>query len=306
MECVRAATAAPSLHNSQPWRFRIGDDHVDVYADSTRQLSILDPLGRELMVSVGAALFTLRLAIRNAGYLPVLDLFPSGDDSRLVSRVWAGRRLAPTSRVASLAMAVERRHTNRLPFARAALPASAVERLVVAAHLEGAALALANPVGRDAILGMSRAADRRLRGRYGYDGELARWTGLRNGRRDGVPRSAIGPSDALGVLPIRDFALPQRDSVEFEPHPAIAVLATRGDGTAQWVKSGQALQRVLLTATGLGLATTPISQPVEVPAVRSLLTDTRTGTWAQMVLRIGYGRPVPATPRRPVTDVLLT
>jgi len=69
--------------------------------------------------------------------------------------------------------------------------------------------------------------------------------------------------------------------------------------------AGQALQRVLLTATALGLATTPISQPVEVPAVRRLLTATGTGTWAQMVLRAGYGRPAPATPRRPWKDVLV-
>ncbi|MGA5298308.1 Acg family FMN-binding oxidoreductase [Nucisporomicrobium flavum] len=308
-ECVRTATAAPSLHNSQPWRFRVGDDHVDVYADRGRQLTVLDPTGRELLISVGAAVFTLRLAIRDAGCLPVLTLFPDPQRPDLVARVSVGRPAASTPGVASLALAVGRRHTNRYPFADTALPADAVERLVTAAHLEGAALAVASPVGRDAILGMSRAADRRLRERDGYDAELARWTKPGRGRQDGVPVTAIGPWDALEVLPVRDFALPRRDrdplTAEFEPHPTIVVLATRGDGPEDWLRAGQALQRVLLTATGLGLATTPISQPVELPAVRALLTDTGTGAWAQMVLRVGYGRPVPATPRRPLKDVLL-
>jgi hypothetical protein len=71
------------------------------------------------------------------------------------------------------------------------------------------------------------------------------------------------------------------------------------------VSAGQALQRVLLTATWQNLSTTPISQPVEIPAVRRLLTDARSGKWAQMVLRVGYGRPSTATPRRPLAEVLL-
>jgi hypothetical protein len=83
------------------------------------------------------------------------------------------------------------------------------------------------------------------------------------------------------------------------------VLSTDGDRREQWVHAGQALQRVLLTATRLKLATTPISQPVELPAVRELLTDTAAGRWAQIIVRLGYGQPAPATPRRPLAEVLL-
>ncbi|BCJ50159.1 hypothetical protein Asp14428_16340 [Actinoplanes sp. NBRC 14428] len=305
-ECVRTATAAPSLHNSQPWLFRVGENHVDVYADRTRQLPVLDPDGRELMISVGAALFTLRLAFRAAGCLPLLDLFPSRHDGDLVARVAAGRRAEPTPGVTSLAAAVERRHTNRYPFADTALPADAVERLIAAARLEGAALAVATPAGRDAVLGMSHAADRHLRARDGYADELARWTAPGRGRRDGVPVTALGPWDAREVLPVRDFHLPRSaGGARFEPHPTLVVLTTRGDGPAEWVQAGQALQRVLLAATTLGLAATPVSQPVELPAARSRLSDPRTDTWAQMVLRLGYGRPVPGTPRRPLKDVMV-
>jgi nitroreductase family protein len=307
--CVQSATAAPSLHNSQPWRFRVGPDGVDVYADHSRQLQVLDPFGRELLISVGAAVFTLRLAIRHEGHLPMIELFPDPTEPDLVARVRAGGAVVVDPAVEALAAAIEHRHTNRWPFARSVVPADGVEQLTDAARLEGATLTVASAISRNAILGLSQAADRQLRAVGGYRAELARWTAAGPTRRDGVPPTAIGPWDALETLPIRDFGLLQphmdRPTELFEPYPTIMVLATEGDDPADWVRAGQALQRVLLTATWLNLASTPISQPIEVPGIRELLTETRDGIWAQMILRLGYGRPGVATPRRPLRDVLL-
>ncbi|MFC7530107.1 hypothetical protein [Actinoplanes sp. GCM10030250] len=171
-------------------------------------------------------------------------------------------------------------------------------------------MTVASPAGRNAIIALSQAADRRQRATGGYRAELARWTIHRIAHRDGVPPTAIGPWDALETMPIRDFGLLQpqlnRPTEAFEPYPSIMVLATAGDDAAAWLTAGQALQRVLLTATWHNLATTPISQPVEIPAIREQLTDTRKGIWAQMILRVGYGRPAPATPRRPLSEVLET
>lgn len=308
--CVRAATLAPSLHNSQPWRFRIGAHGVDVYADPHRQLDVLDPVGRELLISVGAAVFTLRLAIRGAGYLSDHVLFPDAAEPDLVARISLRRPAAPTPAAEALNAAIPHRHTNRWPFAHSVVPADAAEHLADAARREGARLTVASAVSRTAILGLSQEADRVLRAKGHYRAELARWTSPHRGRRDGVPSTAYGPWDAMEILPIRDFGLlqPQRDraAAKFEPYPTIMVLSTDGDTRSHWVNAGQALQRVLLTATWLNLSTTPISQPVEIPAVRRLLTDTRSGTWAQIVLRVGYGRPAATTPRRPLADVLLS
>ncbi|MCA2218983.1 Acg family FMN-binding oxidoreductase [Jidongwangia harbinensis] len=307
--CVRSATAAPSLHNSQPWRFHIGARGVEVYADPHRRLDVLDPTGREMLISVGAAMFTLRLAIRGAGYLSDLKLFPVAAEPDLVARVTVRRSMAPPPAAEALVAAIPHRHTNRWPFVRSVVPADAVERLVDAARREGATLTVAGAASRNAILSLSQQADRVLRAKGRYRAELARWTSPHRGRRDGVPSTAIGPWDALEVLPIRDFGLLQprldRPVVQFEPYPTIMVLSTDGDTRRHWVGAGQALQRVLLTATWLNLSTTPISQPVEIPAVRRLLTDTRTGKWAQIVLRVGYGRPATATPRRRLAEVLI-
>jgi hypothetical protein len=118
-----------------------------------------------------------------------------------------------------------------------------------------------------------------------------------------------GPWAALETLPLRDFGLNQprqdRRDEPFEPHPTILVLCTTGDTAEQWVRAGQAMQRVLLVATVRGLAATPMSQPLEIPALREAVTNTSTGQWAQVVLRVGYGQPTATTPRRPLTEVLM-
>ncbi|GIE82318.1 nitroreductase [Actinoplanes philippinensis] len=306
--CVRAATLAPSLHNSQPWRFRISDGVVDVFADPGRRLDVLDPGGRELMISVGAAVFTLRLRILADGLRPSVAYFPDAERPDLVARVTTGEPVAAPDETLRLAAAIEHRHTNRQPFARATIPADVLDALRAAAVAEDATLTVANPVSRNAIIALSQVADRRLRAAGGYRAELARWTTHRQPHRDGVPHTAAGPWDALETMPIRDFGLlrpaPARPTEAFEPYPVIMVLATAGDDRAAWLAAGQALQRVLLTATWHNLATTPISQPVEIPAIREQLTDTGAGVWAQMVLRAGYGRPTVATPRRPLGDVI--
>lgn len=302
-----AAIRAPSLHNSQPWLFRIRGSEVEVYADPARRLQVLDPDGREQLISVGAAVFTLRLALRRAGYASDVTLFPRPDDADLVATVTMTHSAMVTPDVAALAAAIPHRHTSRWPFAQRSVPADVLDHLRDAARWEGAVLAEAGPAARDAILSMVRSADRLLHARPGYRDEVTRWTG--GGLRpDGVPGWAVGPWDALEYVPIRDFAelspLP-RPSAEFEPDPTILVLASAGDRRCDWVRAGQALQRVLLAATRKGLATTPLSQPVEVPAVRRLLLDPRAGLTVQMVLRIGYGRQAGRTPRRSLSDVLL-
>jgi hypothetical protein len=124
-----------------------------------------------------------------------------------------------------------------------------------------------------------------------------------------VPPQAFGPWAALETLPLRDYGLTQpqlqRRDEPFEPYPTILVLSTNGDTADAWVRAGQALQRVLLVATVHDLATTPMSQPLEIPALRELVTDTRTGRWAQVILRVGYGQPTAVTPRRPLNEVLI-
>lgn len=318
--CLLAATTAPSIHNTQPWLFRPHRGAMEVLVDRRRQLPTLDPTGRELYVSVGAAVFTLVLALRACGWATDVELMPIDTTALLDERVAgfadvAARvvvvRPAPASpTVRALAHAIPVRHTNRRPFLDRPVPPTVIADLAVAAAAQGTRLVTADAPLRQAVLSLTRTAERRQREDPDYLAELRRWTSAGGpGRRDGVPREALGPRAADGALPLRDFAIAHgvpSTVVEFEREPTIMLLMTAGDQTVDWLKAGMALQSVLLTATVRGLAASPLSQLTEVPALRELVTDTVTGEVAQTVLRVGYARHFAApTPRRDLDEVLV-
>jgi nitroreductase len=309
-ECLLAATAAPSVHNTQPWLFRPRGDVVDVFADRRRQLATLDPEGRELLVSVGAAVFNLRVAVRAHGRESQVRLLPDASDRNLAARLFLGRTAEAPGAARALAGAIARRHTNRRPFADKPVPFGTLEELAGAAVAESAELLALDPALRAGVLSLTRTAENRMRDNPHYRDELAAWTTPGGpGRRDGVPRQAFGPRDRQDALPLRDFALATSAptaTVAFEPDPTLLLLFTSDDSPADWLRAGAALQRVLLTATLRGLAATPLSQVVEIPRLRALLADSATGQVVQTVLRVGYPTsPAAPTPRRALEDVLL-
>jgi hypothetical protein len=308
--CVLAAIAAPSVHNTQPWLFRPRADGVDVLVDRGRQLRTLDPLGREMFVSVGAALFNLRVALRARGFEPFIERCPGPSDPDLAARIRVVGTAEVTTASRLLAEAITRRHTDRRPFAQRPVPDRVLDDLAEAAIAEQAVLFVADDVLRDGVLALTRTAEKRLRDEEHYRAEIIAWTtpgGV--GRRDGVPREALGPRAPDAALPLRDFAFGRgipTATVVFEPNPTIVLLLTADDTESGWLRAGEALQRVLLTATVHGLASTPLSQLTEIPALRGLLADQATGQIVQTVLRIGYpvapGRP---TPRRDIDEVII-
>jgi nitroreductase len=306
--CLEAATAAPSVHNSQPWRFRQRDGGIDLLADPHRSLEVIDPSGRALLMSVAAALLNLRVAMLARGRTPMLRLLPSPAEPDLVARVTVGAPVRTTETARLLAQAIPRRHTNRRPYADVAVPDEVIAELVAAAATEGATLTVLDPPAAAGVLSLVRTAENRWRNDPAYWAELARWTRQTPGRRDGVPAEAFGPRPTREAVPVRDFGLVQpvahRATERFEHEPVLALLHTIGDGRRQWLHAGQAMQRTLLTATVRGLSTSLMTQPVEIPQLRLLLTEEAARS-PQAIIRLGYGRPSPPSPRRSVRDVLL-
>ena len=304
---LSAAVAAPSIHNTQPWRFRIRDGGFDVLADHDRALDVIDPQRRALYLSLGAAVFNLRLALAAAGHTPLLVAVPNDADH--VARVELGHRRMPSQGTRLLAAAIPRRRTNRRPYYGAPVPAGTVEQLCAMAagpHTEVTAL---DPVRRNAVLGLTWAADARQRSDPAYRREVVAWTASNDGRRDGVPREAFGPRPAMSAVAVRDFGLilppDERQTARFEADPQLLMLRSLGDDRAAWLHSGQALQRVLLMATVRGVAVQPLTQALEVPDLRRLLTGTSGHWWPQMLLRIGYGQAAPGSPRRPASACMV-
>jgi nitroreductase len=305
---VGAALRAPSLHNSQPWRFRVRGDVLEVRCDLQRRLPASDPTGWAARLAIGAALFNLRLAVAMQGWEPAVRLLPEPADPDLLAELSPGQRRPATQAEERLWQAIWRRHSNRAPFWPDPVPTDARARLVAAAAAEGGWLALligAGPV--NALAEIAQTANQALMRDPDYRAELAAWT--RNGRAaaDGVPTDAGGPSPApQDLLPQRPFGRQLRGpGGDFEPQPLVAVLGAVGDTPGDQLVAGQALERVLLTATDDGLAVSMVSQPIEVASAREDLRLALHQYGApQMVLRIGYGMPASVTPRRRVEDVL--
>jgi nitroreductase len=306
VDLVTAATMAPSMHNTQPWRFRIepASQTIGLRADPARMLRFGDPAGRALHIACGAALFNLRLAAAMAGRQPVFRLLPDPGQPLLLATVRLAGWRQPQPDERELHEAITARHTNRSPYSGRPVPPGVLAELAEAARIEGAILHFPDHQEAIRLLGLARDAERALLSDPAYREELARWAG---GARDreGIPDEVLAPHDPRGTAPVRDFTPAGPASYAwFEDEPQLAVLSTHFSGRADWLRAGQALQRVWLTATSRGLAVSPLTHPLET-ADAWLVRDPRSSVEdPQMILRLGYGLPVLRTHRRPIADVL--
>ncbi|ACU36486.1 nitroreductase family protein [Actinosynnema pretiosum subsp. pretiosum] len=304
---LEAASLAPSVHNTQPWLFRVAEDRIELHADTSRALRATDPEDRELRLSCGAALLNLRVALEGAGVRTTVAVAHGTGSGALAVLRRVGGAAQPEP---ALVAAIPRRRTNRRPFRADPVPLGFRTALVRAAERERSWLhVVTDREERARLRGMVARAHRELDADPRVQAELRRWTGLRVGA-DGVPTRAAGPRPAAGdEWATRDFlarGLPERvGAAESGGGDLVAVLCSYHDGPAAEVRAGQAMQRVLLTATSLGLSASFLSQPVEVPAIREEVRLLAGGPFPQTVLRLGFGEPVPPTPRRSVADLLM-
>jgi nitroreductase len=305
-ELIGAATRAPSIHNSQPWRFRHGGDDIEVLVDPDRMTRAGDPTGRAARVSCGAAVLNLRLALAVRGTPADVTVCPPGADD-VVARLSPGRPRPATPHEHRLFAAIPRRHSNRHPFAETPVPVAVRTDLIRAASDEGGWLDLVlGPAALDDTARLVGIADDILNRDEAYRAELHAWTRSTVDTTDGVPQAAGGPAPRPGeLLRRRDFG-GDSGGREFEHEPLVGVLGGPGDRPADDMVAGMALQRVLLTATDLGLASSMFSQPIDVPAVREeLRVAIGRHDPPQMLLRFGYAVALAPTPRRPAHEVIV-
>jgi hypothetical protein len=302
------ATRAPSIHNTQPWRFRVGERAVELWCDP-RYKTLDDPLGREMLISCGAALFGLRLAVRSLGYLPVVRLLPDSAQLRLMARISIGAAAPMNGLERRMLTAVPHRHTHRGPFLSEPLPPGLLAGLQNDALTEGATLALVGEgLSLDRLSRLATAAARVVGLDPGERDEIRRWTrSAENRARLGIPGTALTSGapgdDQPGRLPQRDFDLGRglgRLPGGGAPPAATAVLLTAGDHRADWLRAGQALQRLLLHAASAWVFASLYSQPLENPLIRELIRDQLALPGdPQMLLQLGRAASAATTARRP-------
>ena len=312
------AILAPSSHNTQPWLFKIDSEAIYLYADRGRGLSIADPEGRELVISCGTALFNLRIALHHFGYKGKIITFPNPANSELLACIKLGYRIKESTDNNLLFNAISKRHTNRQNYQWWDAPQSLLRWLQSDAELEGVWLHIVkNNNIRHQMAELIVRAEHQLMADPNYRQELANWIRpANNSNHDGIPGYAQGINEhfdfatPLFATVLRTFDLgndlAERSRKLVEQSPAIVVLGTQNDTQSDWLKVGQALERILLRSQAVGLSCSFLNQPVQVPQLRSQLNKILSQPgFPQLILRLGFCKQVKPTPRRTVEEVLI-
>lgn len=309
---LRYAVLAPSGHNSQPWSFRIAGESIEVYADLTRRLPVSDPTDRELLLSVGAAIANLRVAAAHFGFTTFVDYPPTGGADQPVALVKLVETCNPDEGLRRLFGAITTRHTNRTEFENREIDADALGRLCDYVENLGVA-AFVPPHERTRAGQLIEEADRILMANDAWRGELADWVRPNDSLDgDGMSGDAFGiPGPLASFAPwlVRSFDMGEsrgRADREFAEKAAGLIVICSNDDRVSLLRTGEKLESLLLFLTTLGIGYAFLNQPVEVPTLRrELWSLTRSIRPPQLLLRIGYARPVRTPmPRRPVDAVV--
>lgn len=303
-------TRAPSIHNTQPWRWRVGATTLALHSDPEMQLHSADPDQRALIISCGAALHHCVVALAAMGWRARVHRLPDPGDSRQLATIDVEPQLPGQSDIA-LAAAIPRRRTDRRAYSSWPVAGDDIALMAARAAQSGVMLRQVDSLDRmkkivtQAICNHATNDD--------YVRELTTWSG-RYGSVAGVPARNVPPSDPTAPIPGRLFAgpgLPQPSGVAAaDDNAAILALGTDNDDRLARLRAGEATSLLLLTATAVGLACCPITEPLEIEETRDAVRTDVFGAsgYPQMLLRVGWAPinadPLPSTPRRSLSQVV--
>lgn len=304
------ATRAPSVLNTQPWRFCIGTNSLHLYANRSLQLRSTDPDGRELMISCGVVLNHCVIAFAAEGWQARVHRIPNPADPDHLASIEL-KRYPPTEVDIALAAAIPRRRTDRRHYS--SRPVAIKDIALMGARAARAGVMLRKVEGLTHLSLLVAQAAERHAASYDYLNELTRWTG-RYASAAGVPAHSAPKYDPAAAIPRRVFAGATLDESAGAPpafdNAIVLALGTRADDDVARLRAGEATSLVLLTSTVSGLASCPITEPLEIAEIREQVRTDVFGDsgYPQMLLRIGWApvdaEPLPATPRRPLAELV--
>jgi len=311
-EAACVATRAPSIANSQPWLWRINNSVLELRCDPSRQLRVADPHGQLMVISCGALLHHATVVLAMLGADVSVERIDDACDPVLLARLRLTGTRAVTAEDMRLHHALRNRRTDRRPFrGTGPLPTTVIDLLSDVAAPFAVATHVFDPqeVG---FLGHVVREAAHIHDKSGsYRDEMAAWTTHRNPMgHDGVPPTVAVPQVARTV-PVRNFAPDSKPLLEAgsgdDRYTTYLAFATATDTRADWLRTGEAVSAVLLTATTLGIASSVLSEVVEVPGARALLHElVAPAGFPQLTVRLGLnasGPDIPLTPRRPCNEV---
>ncbi|RAU97536.1 NAD(P)H nitroreductase [Mycobacterium colombiense] len=301
------ASRAPSVHNTQPWRWRVDATSLQLHADAGRQLPTTDPDCRDLILSCGTALHHCVAAFAAVGWRSKVTRLPNVADSNHLATLQLSPYPADFLDIA-LAAAIPRRRTDRRYYSSWPVPVGDIALMAARAARNGVTLCQVEDIEALHGIVVQSVRDHLTQD---YLVELTAWSG-RYFSVAGVPARNAPISDPQAKIPSRLFAgaaLPMApDSSPEEDNAVVLALGTRHDGRLAQLRAGEATSAVLLTATSTGLASCPVTEPLEMADTREAVRRDIFGDsyYPQMLLRVGWAPinadPLPATPRRPLDD----
>jgi len=311
-ELVRYASLAASGHNTQPWRFAITENAVEIHPDLARRLPAVDPDNRELWISLGCALENLLVAARAAGYAPQVT-YP---DTAALIQV---RLTADTPQGSPLFEAIPTRQNTRSEYDGQPVKGADLDQVQAVPLEPGIALRLVtNPIEMNTVLEYVSHGNLRQFADRAFMAELISWLRFNQtealASRDGLYSACVGRPQVsrwLGRLVVT-WTKPQRqadaDAKKVRSSPGAVVVTSELEGKTAWVRVGQVYERMALTMTSLNIRSAFLNQSIEVPDIRGQF-QTAIGlghALPQLLLRFGYAEPMPRSLRRPVAEVLLS
>lgn len=310
---IQLACRAPSLHNTQPWRWIIdsGSGDLHLYLDRSRCVRRTDGAGREAIISCGAALDHFRVAMASAGWMARVERMPDADNIDHLASITFSTRTVVVVSDRRRADAILQRRTDRLPFG---LPPnwSQFARMLNSVIADSAViLDMVDDEMRPRLADASALSDALRIYDSAYQTELDWWTASFT-LHDGIPRSALvsaGESDRVDIG--RTFPVvserTSRSGVQ-EDQAKVLALSTARDTPKHLLRCGELLSEVLLEATLAGMATCTITHMLELTASREVVGAAIGRAHPQALIRVGlaptFGRVPPPTPRRSLADVL--
>mgnify|MGYP006295155441 FL=1 len=311
---IEAATLAASGHNTQPWRFKVYDDRIEIAPDPERRLPVVDPNDREQWISLGCATENLVVAAAADGYATNVRL-PT-DDEEGITIVPAA---APDSEISGAATgfdAIPERQNTRSVYDGTPVPAADLETIGATPVEMGISVTLVtNGETLEGIVDLVMKGDRTQYSNQAYVDELVAW--LRFNRRealrtlDGLYSGSSGNPNLprwLGKRFVTTSYGPKQaetDAAAIRSSAGMIVIASERDDKAAWVRTGRVYERLALTLTTLEIQSAMLNQPVEVPALRPQLGELvgLGNAQPQLLMRFGYGETMPRSLRRPVDAV---
>ncbi|WP_336082771.1 Acg family FMN-binding oxidoreductase [Nocardia sp. SSK8] len=305
------ARRAPSIHNSQPWRWEFDGTHLYLYRDESRHLTAADPSGRQLVISCGAMLHHLRTVLAATGWRTDLDRFPDPARPDLLARLDFRPWPDPPEGVGARAAAIERRRTDRHPLAAPEDFGEVLRAARMLASPHRIELDVLSGETRPVLAESSREAEAKRRYDMGYQAELRWWAG-HSADYQGIPAAALLTGAETERVPVA-----RRFPAATSPGPPsgaqdraeLVVLSSDGDTIGDWLHVGEALSVVLLEFTRAGEATCALTHITELPGARRTLEQLVAGHGVpQVLIRVGRAPvdagPAPVTSRRPVEEIL--